>query len=107
MSLGQSGGSLCCRFPRTPSRAPKLSLTCIGKRGSGAGQQQKHNQIIKRFDSYVDLSNNSNLPLENLTEDGALTLYWFSQFDIPNMRVEVVDATESGIHVLQATQTNQ
>ena len=42
-----------------------------------------------------------------LAVDGALTLFGFSQFDIPNLRVEMDDKKELGICVLQATPTNQ
>ena len=61
-------------------------------------------KAIQKFDSYVDLSD-TNLPLVEAPNDGALTLYGFLQFDIPDMRVEFADTTKNGVPVLKATPT--
>ena len=55
----------------------------------------------------MDLSNNNNLPLDAPGQDGALTLLEFSQFDIPELRVQGATKKESGIPMLQGTIVNQ
>ena len=54
---------------------------------------------------YVDLSNDTNLPVAPLAENGELTSYGFSQFDLPDL--QTMDATGTSGTVLQATSTNQ
>ena len=50
----------------------------------GQVNSKNNNQAINRFDLYVDLSNNSNLPVAPLVENRELTLNGFSQFDAPD-----------------------
>ena len=71
----------------------------------GQVNSKNNNQAIKRFDLYVDLSNNSTLPVALPAENGELTLHGSSQFDVLDLRI--MNATETSAHVLQATSTNQ
>ena len=44
----------------------------------GQVNSKNNNQAIERFDLYVDLSSDSNLPVAPLAENWELTLYGFS-----------------------------
>ena len=89
----------------------KERLNCLlpaeEKEEVGQVNSKNNNQAIKRFDSYVDLFNNSNLPVAPPAENWELTLYGFSQFDVLDLQIENMDATYTGAPVLQATSTNQ
>ena len=62
------------------------------------------NNMIENYDSFVNLSN---LPLDsNVNQEGSLTLYGFSQFDDPNLRIEYQDSTEDGIPLMKASLCN-
>ena len=89
-----------------PLRKERLNCLLPAEEKEEVGQvnSKNNNQAIKRFDLYVDLSNDSNLPVAPLAENGELTLYGFSQFDIPDLRT--MDATGICGTVLQATSTN-
>ena len=63
--------------------------------------------MTSHIDLYVDLSKNSNLPVTLPAENRELTLYRFSQFDVPDLQIENMDTTNTGVPVLQATSTNQ
>ena len=80
-------------------------LSAEEKEEVGQVNNKNDNQAIKSFDSYLDLSNNSNLPIAPPAENGELTLYGFSQFHAPDLRI--MGATDTSAHVLQATSTNQ
>ena len=54
----------------------------------GQVNSKNNNQAIKKFDSYVDLSNNFNLPVAPLADNGELTLYGFSQFNVLETQIE-------------------
>ena len=71
----------------------------------GQVNSKNNKQAIERLDLYVDLSNNSNLPIAPSAKNGELTLYGFSQFDI--LDLQIMDATDTSAPVLQATSTNQ
>ena len=71
----------------------------------GQVNSKNNNQAIERFDLYVDLSNNSNLPIALPAENGELTFYGLSQFNVPDL--QIMDATDTSAPVLQATSTNQ
>ena len=73
----------------------------------GQVNSKNSNQVIERFDLYVNLCNNSNLPVAPPAENGELPLYGFSQFDVPDLQIVIMDATNTGAPVLQATSTNQ
>ena len=66
----------------------------------GQVSSKNNNQVINRYDLYVDLSNNSNLSVAPPAENGDLILYGFSQFDVPDLRIENMDATNTGVPVL-------
>ena len=89
-----------------PLREERLNCLLPAEEKEEVGQvnSAKNNQAIERFDSYVDLSNDSNLPVAPFAENGELTLYGFSQFDIPDLRT--MDATGTSGTVLQATSTD-
>ena len=84
-----------------------MPRTCVRNEQVGQVNSENNNQAIESFDLYVDLSNDSNLPVAPQEENGKQTLYGLSQFDIPDIQVEVMDATDTDVHILQATSTNR
>ena len=92
-----------------PLHKERLNCLLPAKEKEEVGQvnSENNNQAIKRFDLYVDLSNNFNLLVAPPAKNGELTLYGFSHFDILDLWIENMDATYTGALVLQATPTNQ
>ena len=73
----------------------------------GQVNSEQDTQAIETYESYLDLSNNnSNSPIAQ-PENGELTLYGFSQFDNPEMRIEMTGTTDAGVPVQGATPANQ
>ena len=63
-------------------------LNCLlpAKERDIIGQEKsKENQATESFNFLMDLSNDNNFPLHTPGQDGALTLFGFSQFDIPEL----------------------
>ena len=87
-----------------PLRQERLNGLLPAEKKESVRQQDEENvsKAIETFDSYVDLTD-TDLPLVDAPSDDAITLYGFSQFDIPDMRVEFTDATNNGVPVLKAT----
>ena len=77
-------------------------LPAEGKEEVGQVNSDDNNLAIKRFDLYIDLSNNANLPVTPPVENGELILYVLNQFDIPDLRIENMDVTNTDAPVLQA-----
>ena len=93
-----------------PPRQESLNCLLPVEESEQVGQVNSKQEIqaIETYESYVDLSNNnSNLPIVLLAENGELALYGFSQFDMPDMRVEMTGTTNTGVPVLEATPANQ
>ena len=54
---------------------------------------------IDNFNLFVNLSN---LPLDtDVNQEGSLSLYRFSQFNDPNLRIDYVDSSEVGIPLVR------
>ena len=101
MTEGYIANSLALRKERLNCLIPAEAKEEVGKVNS-----ENSSQAIERFDLNVDLSNNSNLPVVPPVENGELTLYGFSQIDVPDLRIENINATNTSVPVLQATSTN-
>ena len=92
-----------------PLRQERLNCLLPAEEKEEVGLVNSENsiQIIKRFDLYVDLSKNSNLPIAPPAEYVELTLYGFSQFNVPDLWIDNMKASNTGAPVFQATSTNQ
>ena len=88
-----------------PLRKERLNCLLPAEEKEKVGQvnSKNNNQAIKRFDLYVDLSNNSNIPVALPGKNWGLILYGFSQFYVPDLRIENMDATNTGVPVLVAS----
>ena len=91
---------------------PQERLKCLlpAEESEQVGQVNSENnmQAIERFDLNVDLfNNNNNLAVAPLAENEELTPYGFCQFDVPDMRVDMTNTTNTGVPVLRETSINQ
>ena len=91
-----------------PLRQERLNCLLPAEESENVGQVngEQNVQAMSTFELYNNLSNN-NLPIAQ--PGNKLTLYGFSQFDVPEMRVEVQETigTEQVQPVLQPTTGNE
>ena len=81
-----------------PHRQERLNDLLLAEESEQVVQvnSKQDTQGIETYDLYIDLSNNnSNLPIALSTRNGELTLYRFSQFNEPDMRIKMTGMTDT------------